>query len=114
MSEKYFSILLSVTVITLGLIIIFAKNPFFTPGLFHGDIGISFAKTRWVAGPFFLILGVFFLIKSLKAKPIIRIYFKCSSCGEVSKLEDKPNRLCKKCGTPIEKLEGFFERHPNK
>jgi hypothetical protein len=37
---------------------------------------------------------------------------KCTGCGQVFAVHEVPGRKCTRCAGEVEKIEGFFERHP--
>ena len=39
-------------------------------------------------------------------------YGKCTKCGFVSKWDGFLNKTCTKCGSKVDDLNGYFDRHP--
>lgn len=66
--------------------------------------------------PLFVVVSVtFFVVTFLwqyfKTEKINKI---CPNCGDVVSTGVDENPQCRKCNIPLENLEGFFERHPEK
>ena len=80
-----------------------------------GELGPEF-NAKLVGKPigaFLILWGSYFLYKLSKTKPIEVVGFKCPACGKVVLLKETHHHSCKACGNKLEKIEGFFERHPN-
>ena len=101
-------ILFPTSLLLLGIVILISDEP-----LRKGGVYIDFTQVKWIAGPFLLVYGgyLFYRVRTTLSKSE-RCYYKCPQCGFVKELDIKPNPICEKCNSKVEKLEGFFERHP--
>lgn len=63
-------------------------------------------------------IGVIFILISISDKennflPADEPLDKCPGCGKLYKANDQlSDRICPECDGEIEKLDGFYERHP--
>ena len=60
----------------------------------------------------FLFVVVFvgiFVLESMKKK---EVYLKCPKCGNVIATCENIENVCQECGSTLERLDGFYERHP--
>lgn len=112
MQNKYIFILLSAIFISTGTLTILLPKPYFVPSLFIHDFGIDLTSVRWIAGPGLILLGLLFFNKALKIPLYKMVGYKCIQCGKVFRLDSLTKSKCKNCGSPLEELVGFFERHP--
>ncbi len=60
--------------------------------------------------------GILFIWKSLtkEYKPDRKVTLICPKCDEAFELKESSDKRCPKCGTDIEPLKGFYERHPER
>ncbi len=77
----------------------------------HG-IYQNFSQVKWPLGSGFIILGVVFIFVSAKMKNNITDNFICPKCEEIIDHSGEDEVFCPKCGTKMEPLKGFYERHP--
>ena len=66
-----------------------------------------------VAGIVLIIFGLFLLIFCVvKPQSVTSKKYICPKCEEIVERSGKEEVLCPKCGTKMEPLKGFYERHP--
>ncbi len=116
MMNRLFFIMLGAVITILGVSIIM-KPAFYDSQLqFYFD----FAPIKWPFGGGLIILGVSFLWSSFrkeaieaekKAKEEKKIYM-CPRCVKPFRKKDCPALKCPDCGSQLEELAGFYERHP--
>ncbi len=102
-----------------GILIFLIPNPSLT-FWFTDVIGppLSLGSAKWFVGSIFISFGLFFLFRIYKSpiKNTVDLYYKCLNCGSTYckniENENKTFFNCEKCNMPLEKLDGFFERHP--
>ena len=73
-------------------------------------------------GTFLFFAGIFFVVfVLLHAKNILaykkkvkedKLIVTCPECRESGFAGDMHGSMCPKCGTEVEELEGFYDRHP--
>ena len=76
-----------------------------------------FGPTHHTAGYVFLIGGMiiclFAILKKDFPKGTKAIYVMCASCLTPSDEKDLKAGKCPKCNGSVEKLDGFYDRHPD-
>jgi hypothetical protein len=74
----------------------------------------DFTEVKWPLGGFLIILGSYILISSLRKKSsdFEEIVLMCPKCVVPYSKKALRNNLCPTCGTQLENLDGFYERHP--
>ncbi|HID69233.1 MAG TPA: hypothetical protein EYP35_01955 [Desulfobacterales bacterium] len=78
----------------------------------YDSIYINYDTVKTPVGLLMFIIGIFLVVYTMvgkwaKANPLI-----CPKCGEVIEYPKAKEVSCRACGTKMEKLKGFFERHP--
>ena len=84
-------------------------------GFFWRGVFITVGDNKYLTGGLFIFIGLFFLWLSIWPKTIRFVegeFFKCTKCGKVFDSKLVKNSMCPKCDGALEKLEGFYERHP--
>ena len=97
----------------LGLSFLFDPSPTFGGFSVPNQLGIFFL----VFGILYLLYGIFFRKKIMaekKAEKALEIVLMCPNCREPAFAKDFPDMKCKKCDAEVEKVEGFYDRHPEK
>ena len=115
MSRQFF-ILLGIVWGFLGILII--RNPTF----YHSrlDYHFDFTQVKWPFGGGLIVLGLFFIWSSFRKKAIEaeekaknnKMVLMCPKCVKPYYKEDCPALKCPECQALLEKLSGFYERHP--
>ena len=86
-----------------------------------GGIYVAITGQSWgipasrAPGFFSIILGGYILWAALRKNfSIIKeeVYLKCMNCGFVLDSDSAKDNKCPKCGTELEELNRFFDRHP--
>jgi len=115
MSRIFFIILGSVWGLVGILIII---SPTFYSSYFHRNL--DFTEVKWPLGIGLIVLGSLFVWSSFRKKAIEaeekakdeKTVLMCPKCVKPFYKKDCPTLHCPDCGTPVEQLEGFYDRHP--
>ncbi|MDD9302837.1 MAG: hypothetical protein HUK40_11095 [Desulfobacter sp.] len=111
MEDRIWLFSFSGLLIILGVVITVEPEP--TLGWYLlSDHDVKLSQEKWIVGPCIFFWGLYGLIKGIRSKPIVKIYYKCLNCGTIFELEKSPNNLCERCNKPLEELNDFFERHP--
>ncbi len=106
-----------ITYVLLGiLLIIFGVFLLFSP-VYHDflyDYYYNFGQYHKLLGLIFIGIGSLLSYWSYKKKPK---YFEdtfliCPNCKKPFNEKDIKNKLCPECKIVLEKLDGFYERHP--
>ncbi len=111
MVYRLFLLIIGVSVVFTGLNV-FKKSTF----SFHG-IDIYIGKNNYIITLLIIFFGLVFIISAFRKKEDLEgefTYLKCPKCGEVFSKKKSKNKTCKRCGTALEDLDGFFDRHPEK
>ena len=68
------------------------------------------------SGVIVLIFGVFLILygcfRKARNKQDEEKFLICLGCGKTFYEKDIPNRQCLDCGSDLENIDGFYERHP--
>ncbi|MGB3223130.1 MAG: hypothetical protein WBB23_10040 [Desulforhopalus sp.] len=106
------------TVFFAGLVLVFCGiiiivNPTFYSTTY--SMTFDFSNIKFPLGSVFIIIGIYYLYKAVKLqKPEFQYkQWICPQCQETSLLMGENNHKCKQCDVVLEKLDGFYERHPN-
>ncbi len=104
---------------TWGLVgILIIINPSFYSSYLHQYL--DFTEIKWPFGGGLIILGASFIWSSFrkeaieaekKAKEEKKVYM-CPRCVKPFRKKDCPALKCPDCGSQLEELAGFYERHP--
>ena len=108
--KKLFWIAFGLLWILFGISLI--KHPIFYDSR-HG-IYQDFSQIKWPLGGGFLLIGILFFLVSFKKQNGNTVDFICPNCEETVKGTEGKDVYCPKCGTKMEPLEGFYERHPDR
>ena len=73
---------------------------------------VDFRGIEWTFGGGLIILGIFFIRSYFKNKPDYTEVLMCPKCIKPFDTVTIGTRVCPKCETKLEKLKGFYERHP--
>jgi hypothetical protein len=73
---------------------------------------VDFRGIEWVFGGGLILLGVFFIRSYFKNKSHYVTILMCPKCIKPFNKSDCPELLCPECKTPVEKIAGFYDRHP--
>lgn len=65
-----------------------------------------------LAGVLSMLMGVAFIIYGLRSG-LDTTFMICPECKEVYGRRKARDLRCPRCGTSLEPLDGFYERHPN-
>ena len=79
------------------------------------EVTNSTNSNRYPLGIFFILAGILIAVNGIKTKKekIEGAIYKCLKCGAIEKGYQLDQKRCKICNSySFEKLEGFFERHP--
>ena len=111
MSAKITYIILGVSLILIGVMMIIDPIFYSTKYNYTWD----FTEVKWPLGCFLVILGSYFLVSNLKkkAQDYEERVLMCPKCIAPFNHSAVPNKNCPDCGTQLENLEGFYERHPD-
>jgi hypothetical protein len=74
---------------------------------------IDLSNIKW---PFFIFTSIFgsvCLYISIYNKGSKTCYWICSKCQETNMLDERTKHQCPQCNIQLEKLDGFYERHPD-
>lgn len=114
MLEKRLYLLLCAIISTSGFLITIVPEPTFSIWVYHPpEFEFNLGYAKWLVGPCLVLIGlVSFIEVYKKPTPAKKDLYKCISCGKLIELERTPAPVCDTCNSPLEKLEGFFERHP--
>lgn len=100
--------LIGVIFVTIGL------GTLVDPVTYHPVYGvyINLSNIKWPFAILAISFGIFCLFVSVSKKFMRYCYWICPQCDEVVNLKDNNGggHHCKKCGTSLEKLEGFYDR----
>lgn len=114
--SRIFFISIGIMNIVLGILIV--KIPAFYSSYLHRYIDLT--KIRWPFGGTIFVLGCLFIGASLRKGAIEyekrrreneRVYM-CPKCSRPFVKKDVPTLKCPDCGSALENLSGFYERHP--
>ena len=68
-----------------------------------------------IAGVALTIFGLFLLVIGIfKSQSVTSRKYICPKCEEIVERSGSDDIYCPKCGTKMEPLEGFYERHPDR
>ena len=106
----FFYIILGLSLAIFGIGIIY--DPIFHDTK-HNFI-YDFSEVKWPLGIFLTLLGVCFLYFSLRRKPnnTASGFRICPICRTTLETINSSENRCSLCGTDLEELDGFYERHP--
>ena len=106
----FFYIILGLSLAIFGIGIIYDPTFHDTKHNFIYD----FSDVKWPLGIFLTLLGVAFLYFSLRRKPngSISGFLICPLCRKPHEIKNSSENRCSSCGTDLEELDGFYERHP--
>jgi hypothetical protein len=97
------------------LLIVFGSMALYEGGFsFHGVFG-AVSKLTALGIIVFGVIWVRFGYKRVTSETTLTRktkYLKCVGCGQVYSFHEIENNTCPKCHKEVEKIEGFFERHP--
>ena len=85
---------------------------YFEDGTFYSR-GYPVPRAVWIL---IVILGVSILIHGFKHRKIPKYdygFVKCANCKNSFYRDQAKDYICPKCGSIVEDLEGYFDRHPN-
>jgi len=77
------------------------------------SVYVDLSNVKW---PFFILTSIFGLVClyiSIYNKGPRMCYWICSNCQEIYNLDDKNGHQCPQCNIFLEKLDGFYKRHPD-
>ena len=76
----------------------------------------DFTGIEWIIGGAFITVGIYSIFLVIKNKykgtHIENKQLICPKCEEVVELTNSGESYCPHCGKKLEKLKGFYERHP--
>ena len=116
MKHYFWKISLSIILIAYGLKIIFVPTVYYVRyGIFR-----DYTSVKWPFGGFLIIAGLFVFAYTFtqKAKKNTKKYsdtnrfWMCKTCIKPFGIQDVPELICPSCHNDLERLEGFYERHP--
>lgn len=80
------------------------------------DYTFDFSSVRWPFGLFLILLCIGFIYSVIRTKSettnLEDAVLMCRNCIRPVPEKDAGNDLCPICGGTLEKLEGFYDRHP--
>jgi len=107
---NFFYILIGISLVVFGIGILY--DPIFhdTKHNFIHD----FTEIRLPFGVFLTLTGLVFLYTSLRKKSISSAsgYLICCNCRHLFEKKSIAGNQCPSCGTDLEQLDGFYDRHP--
>ena len=112
MGNLFGKIFLSIVLIAYGFKILYKPKFFDTKyGMFH-----DYTSIKWPLGIFMIVSGLLvvaltFYKKVEKYRNINRVLM-CKTCVKPYYKKDTPDLRCPNCHGELEKLEGFYDRHP--
>ncbi len=95
----------------LGIVIVVIPNPQIGLMTYHPSFDVDLTNVKWVVGPALILVSLFFIVGIVRSKSEM-VHSKCIKCGKVTLMDWIEEHKCKKCGGRVERLTGFFERHP--
>ena len=74
----------------------------------------DFTEIKWPFGIFLTFVGFIFFYVSLRKKSVTSVsdILICLSFRHLINKSELSVKLCPKCGSILEELDGFYERHP--
>jgi uncharacterized paraquat-inducible protein A len=101
--------------IAIGLLVFLSGADIFNrQAFYYFGVNVKIENSTFVA-ILVMIFGVLFLLAGFKKNFSLtkkEKYYKCSRCGMLISEEFQKNLTCPKCGSRLEDLHGFYERHP--
>ena len=108
---KFISGILGVALILAGLSVLVA------PVYYHHSyrVYIDFSNIKWPYSIVSISVGILCLYLTFSKKPDNALPWICSKCEKIAYIKStNKNNVCKLCGSNLEKLKGFYERHPGR
>ncbi len=74
----------------------------------------DFTNIKWPLSTIFIGIGIYCLFEFVRRQqPKFEInYWICPTCQESYKKLGSDEHICEKCNISLERLDGFFDRHP--
>jgi len=85
-------------------------NPSFYSSYLHQYVDSRGIKRVFGGG--LILLGVFFIRSYFKNKTDYVTILMCPKCNKPFDKSDIPELLCPECNAPVERITGFYDRHP--
>ncbi len=108
--KRFTNILLALSFMALSIVMMVVPNP--VVGLMiYPEFSTDMTNVKWIVSPSLFLFCLYCIIKEVRSDYEIT-NCKCIDCGriKVSDISKKP--MCSACGGSLERLEGFFDRHP--
>jgi hypothetical protein len=95
------------------LFIVFGVINYFQGGFYNWGVYVPVTKLTAIIVMLFGAFSMWFGYKNITSENAqVDKYLKCIGCGRVYHFHEVPDRKCTDCSLDVEKIEGFFERHP--